>query len=316
MRVYWSDRVGKSAPINARFSQVRFESTYPKVIQAKFETNLPLPKTVRVKKRTFLPDKDTWISMIKSALKKGLPKVVLARSQILELDEIPDPFALAASLKEQIENSYLICIQDENLAFLSATPERLFRREGNHIESEAMAGTRRRGSTTEEDEKLGNDLLKSKKDLSEIKPVQDFLKTQLLPFCEKPPHFSPISLHRTKNVQHLYAKCVAHLREKVDDLKLLNALHPTPALCGTPKEKALSLIRTLEPFDRGLYGGAIGWQTADVSEWVVGIRSCRIEGNIAYLYTGCGIVQGSDPEEEWEELNHKAKLYERIFLDH
>ncbi|MBM3183994.1 MAG: isochorismate synthase [Chlamydiae bacterium] len=316
MRVYWTDRGGKGAPIEARFSTVPFDATHPKVVHAKFETTLPPPKTIRVKKRTFLPDKDAWISIVKSALKTALPKVVLARSQILELEETPDPFALAASLKAQIENSYLICIQEGNRAFLSATPERLFRRYGNQIESEAMAGTRKRGNTMKEDEKLGSELLKSKKDLSEIEPVQDFLKTQLFPFCEKPPHFSPISLHRTKNVQHLYATCEGELQSGVDDRELLKALHPTPALCGTPKEKALDLIRTLEPFDRGLYGGAIGWQTADTSEWIVGIRSCLIEGNIAYLYAGCGIVQGSDPEEEWEELNHKTKLYERIFLDH
>ena len=318
MRVYWSDREGKSAPIAARFACIPFSphSASPfKEIDGAI-ASLPLPQTVIVKKRTFLPDKAEWIEKVKTALSQNIKKVVLARCQILELSSSPDPFALTAALNRQTEGSYLFCMQEGKKAFLGASPERLFCRKGDKIFSEAMAGTRRRGNTVEEDERLGQELLESAKDRSEFQPVTEFLKTTLPPFCEGPLAFTPLSLHRTKNVQHLYTKCEALLRKDVKDQDLIEALHPTPALCGTPKESAFALIRSLEPFDRGLYGGAIGWTSPGASEWIVGIRSCWIEENRAYLYAGAGIVQGSDPEAEWEELNCKSKLYERIFLDH
>ncbi|HLI93964.1 MAG TPA: chorismate-binding protein, partial [Puia sp.] len=66
---------------------------------------------------------------------------------------------------------------------------------------------------------------------------------------------------------------------------------------------------------RGLYGGAIGWSTQDASEWVVGIRSCFIQGKTATLFSGTGIVQGSDPISEWDELDQKLKLYDGIFVE-
>ena len=113
-------------------------------------------------------------------------------------------------------------------------------------------------------------------------------------------------------MQHLHQSCTAQL-ETIDDAALLSSLHPTPALCGTPKEKAFSLIRELEPFERGLYGGVLGWTTDEESEWIVAIRSCFLHGNVATLFSAAGIVEGSHPEEEWDELNQKLKLYDGIF---
>jgi menaquinone-specific isochorismate synthase len=121
--------------------------------------------------------------------------------------------------------------------------------------------------------------------------------------------FTPTSIHQTKNVQHLYSKCTATLIDPSSEAKVISLLHPTPALAGAPKEKALAAIETLEPFERGLYGGAIGWTTRDASDWVVSIRSCRIKKNIVTLYSGVGIVKGSDPEAEWDELNQKIRLF-------
>ncbi len=237
---------------------------------------------------------------------------MLARICTLELEAAPDPFAMVAALKQKSEGAFVFCVQSEGEAFLGATPERLFRRTEQQIQSEAMAGTRPRGKTMNEDHSFGEELLSNGKLLREFLPVQNYLQKTLAPFCSAPLSFSPISIHKTQNVQHLYSSCTGELKQGTMDEEIVYRLHPTPALCGIPKEKAFSVIQELEPFERGLYGGTIGWTTEHASEWIVGIRSCRIKGKIATLFSGTGIVEGSQPEEEWEELNQKIKLYDGI----
>lgn len=262
-----------------------------------------------------------WIHNVEKALesivRKELQKVVLARICILELERAADPFAITAALKQKAQGAFVFCLQSEKSSFLGATPERLFARKNRKIISEAMAGTRRRGRTTSEDFKYQKQLLLSAKDYREFSYVNSYLQEFLSPLCEAPLSFSPISIHKTQNVQHLYCRSLGQLKEAITDEEILGALHPTPALCGTPKQKAFSMIQDLEPFERGLYGGAIGWTTPDACEWIVGIRSCHLEGKTAILFSGTGIVEGSDPEVEWEELNQKLALYDSLFkLDH
>jgi menaquinone-specific isochorismate synthase len=316
MKVYWSDREGNSPPPHAKFQCRPFFPNAPLSFQGNSQRieNLPSPVSLKVINRTFLPEKEQWISAVEKALSKKMQKVVLARCQILELEKSPDPFALTAALKKKAEGAYVFCFSEGDISFFGGSPERLFFRKGQTIYSEAMAGTRPRSENLAVDTKLGRDLMESAKDLRELTPVQTFLKTALDSQCQEPLSFSPISLYKTQNVQHLYTRCTGTLKKNIDDEEILSLLHPTPALCGTPTKEAFDLIRTLEPFDRGLYGGALGWSTPESSEWIVGIRSCFIRGNLAYLYAGTGIVEGSDPEEEWEELNQKGRLYDGIFL--
>jgi menaquinone-specific isochorismate synthase len=280
--------------------------------------SLPPPaRLIPVLRRTFSPDQTGWDERVEKALSKiqtkDLQKVVLARTCILELHEAPNPFAIAAALKQKAEGAFIFCIETPRGSFLGASPERLFSRSGKTIFSEAMAGTRKRGKTSEEDAFLESELLNSETDRREIKPVQDYLRAALSPFCETCPSFTPLSIHRTQNVQHLYSRCSAFLKESISDAEIASLLHPTPALAGSPQGKALSLIQELEPFDRGLYGGAIGWSTPAASEWIVGIRSCFLQGKTATLFSGTGIVEGSNAVDEWDELNQKIKLYDGIF---
>src|SRR5688572_32296518 len=93
--------------------------------------------------------------------------------------------------------------------------------------------------------------------------------------------FSSHRVHRTANVQHLYSEGSCPLSPTQNHLDLVQLLHPTPALAGTPKQEALAWIKAQEPFERGLYGGIIGWQDATNSEWMVTIRSCLLEGSVA-----------------------------------
>jgi menaquinone-specific isochorismate synthase len=258
-------------------------------------------------KQSFAPDKEEWGRAVERALNSGVKKVVLARRLTLELEESPDPFAITAALAQKSEGAFVFCLSSKETAFLGASPERLFKRRANKIESEAMAGTRARNASPDE-------LLASEKEVREHAFVQNFLQERLSPLCLSPPVFSELGIHRTHNVQHLYAQGKATLKEGIADAQILDQIHPTPALLGAPSDQALRLIQELEPFERGLYGGAIGWSTPEESEWIVAIRSCLIVGKTVHLYTGAGIVSGSDPGQEWEELDHKLKLYDGIFL--
>ena len=134
-------------------------------------------------------------------------------------------------------------------------------------------------------------------------------------FCQTPLMLSSPAIFKTQHVQHLHSKGWAKLQKGVEEMQIVKELSPTPALCGLPKQQAFSTIQALEPFDRFLFGGVIGWSHHDQSDWIVVIRSCQIQKNRAILFSAAGIVEGSDPEKEWEELNHKIRLYEGI-LDH
>jgi menaquinone-specific isochorismate synthase len=316
MQIYWSDREGNPAPDGAVFSCHPFFSDRSLYFQGFCEQlkTLPIPSgPLRVRKRYNLPEKEEWIQNVDYALSQNIEKVVLARCQVLELEEIPDPFAIAATLKTKAEGAFVFCIKKGNKAFVGASPERLFSRKNNILLTEAMAGTRPRGKTEEEDRRLQKEMLLSTKDLREISPIQTFLKRQLKPLCSTDLLFSPLTIHKTHNVQHLYSQGNALLKTSISDLQLLKAIHPTPALCGAPQNDAFNLINKLEPFERGLYGGVIGWSYDHNSEWIVGIRSCFIFDKTVHLFSGAGIVKGSTGADEWDELNHKLKLFNEIF---
>ena len=103
------------------------------------------------------------------------------------------------------------------------------------------------------------------------------------------------------------------LKDGVTDAGLLEALHPTPAVGGYPRDRALGEIRDLEPFDRGWYAGPVGWIGAEASEFAVGIRSGLVRGRTLDLYSGAGIVAGSVPDEEWAEIEQKIGDFTGMF---
>ena len=305
MNIYWP-----GAPSNAVFFQRPFLPETPVSVVAnavRVDTLPPPASNMRVIRQTFSPTKEEWIAWVEATLREiergNLQKAVLARCCTLECDQAPDPFAVAAALQQKAVNAAVFCFAEGGQAFLGASPEKLFTRQGRKVASDALAGT---GSQEE--------LLRDEKLLREFSFVQTFIVEQLSSLCREIPAFTPAVVRNTHNVSHLHSQITGTLREEVSDLDLLRSLHPTPALCGTPTGNALAWIRKTERFSRGLYGGVVGWSTRDASDQVVAIRSCLIQGKVVRLYTGAGVVAGSDPEKEWEELNQKMRLYQGIFL--
>jgi menaquinone-specific isochorismate synthase len=197
------------------------------------------------------------------------------------------------------------------VAFVGASPERLFRRAGTILESEAVAGTRPRGETPEADWRHAQDLFDSEKDRREHALVLDRIRERLSDMATSLHIARGARLLRLARVQHLCTPLEATLAPDVSDAELLTRLHPTPAVCGQPAERARTIIRACEPFDRGLYAGPIGVLGA-TTEVCVGIRSALVLGDLVVAFAGAGIVAGSDASAEWRETAHKLATIERL----
>lgn len=268
--------------------------------------------------RTDGPDLSGWRENVERALRLfsegNLGKIVLARRTELGFAEDLDATLLAERLEAATPGCFHFYAEPEDgIAFLGASPERLFRREGRLIESEAVAGTRPRGASPADDEGLREDLLRSEKDLFEHAYVRVGIEGALEPLCEELEVEEGVSEMKLARRRHLRSKVRGTLREGVTDAGLLDALHPTPAVGGHPRDEALEEIRDLEPFDRGRYAGPIGWIGADASEFAVGIRSGLVRARSLALFSGAGIVTGSVPDEEWAEIEQKIGDFTKMF---
>ncbi len=264
--------------------------------------------------RQDVPNQKSWETSIKTALDEmhagKYDKVVLARKATLILNDRLDPDAYLLRLRRMSEETFNFFFQtDKNHAFLGATPERLFRRQGRTIHTEAIAGTRPRGKTTREDERFTKALLNSDKELREHAIVVDMIGNVLGKHCEDLSVDEEVQITRLSHVQHLCKHFVGELNVDTTDANLITDLHPTPAIGGYPTDLALEAIAKLEPFNRGWYAAPIGYIGYDYTEFVVAIRSALIEKERISLYSGAGIVPGSDPDEEWQEIEDKISKF-------
>jgi len=260
--------------------------------------------------RTDVPNQEGWTRMIRWVLdaisNRSLDKVVLARRVALELEASLDPFFVMQHLKRATPRCFHFAVRPANgPTFLGASPERLFRRDGERVLSEAVAGTRKRGETPAADAALRDELMQSPKERREHAFVQEAIREELETLCtavDAPDTPSDLALARGR---HLHSRLTGTLRSRTSAVDLLRALHPTPAVGGVPTDDALDVIHTREPFDRGWYAGPVGWIGADAAEFAVAIRSGLVQGDRLALFSGAGIVDGSDPEREWEEIEQK-----------
>ncbi len=274
----------------------------------------PLPRTTS---RLDRPNEMDWCAMVNQALaafEEGVAeKVVLGRESLFEFEAPLDPVALLRQLVDHTIHSYHFCFQLSPFhAFLGASPERLFRRLNVYIESEALAATRPRGATPEEDQALAQELLDSDKDLREHRFVLDTIRALFDKQCSAVKAEDTPEVLKLRHCQHLLTKVEGVLRDSQEDADLIRHLHPTPAVGGVPRDKALGLIDALEPFGRGWWAAPIGWVGYDAAEFAVAIRSGLIQDNTLTLYSGAGIVPGSSPQEEWGEIEYKMDNFLNI----
>lgn len=193
-------------------------------------------------------------------------------------------------------------------AFYGATPEMLARVDGRDLHTMGLAGSIRRGSTPAQDAALAQELLNSKKDLYEHAVVVDSIRRRLEPVVSDL-HVSDVpEVLQLGYIQHLYSTIHGRLKEKSGILPIVEILHPTPALGGSPRHLAIAFIREAEPVPRGWYAAPVGWIDHHLDGvFSVAIRSAVAQERRVWLHAGAGIVADSDPQKEWEETALKFR---------
>lgn len=233
------------------------------------------------------------------------PKVVLSRETCLTTPETPSPWALLARWQAGAADCFHFGVQfTPHEAFIGCPPERLYKREGRHLMTEALAGTTRRGRDVQQDQALADELLADKKNSLENQCVYQQLLTQLESLSSQV-DMGEAHIVKLRSVQHIRRLIHAELHRDVTDQQLLAVLPPTPAVGGVPRESALAFIRQHERHRRGWYAGVFGRISHTSSDLSVAIRCAHIGPEAIRLYAGAGIVAGSQPDEEWHELDTK-----------
>ncbi|GIU54627.1 isochorismate synthase MenF [Arthrobacter sp. NicSoilC12] len=271
----------------------------------------PLPLAAGATLHTGSLSEEDWMAAVAAGVAEirtgALEKLVLARDVVAT---VPTGVKAAEVLRE-LSARYRECWTYGVDGLVGATPEMLIQVEGRTAQARVLAGTLDRrdadgmaGSPLEFAERV---LAGSEKQRHEHDIAIQSLTTQLAPFSEAMNAHSEPFILELPNVWHLASDVKAELAEVEGHvptcLALINALHPTAAVCGTPTTVAGALIRKLEHLDRGPYAGPVGWlDAAGNGEWGIALRGAVIESpHTVRLYAGCGVVDGSVPETELAE---------------
>ncbi|AIJ26289.1 isochorismate synthase [Amycolatopsis methanolica] len=239
---------------------------------------------------------------------RGMRKVVLARALDLEFSgEVPVKAVLHNLVKDNPHGYTFAAALPGGRSLIGATPELLVSRSGRRVVSHPHAGSAPRSADPVTDRENAERLAASRKDHVEHAVLTEAIVETLRPFCRDLHVPRTPSLVSTPTMWHLSTMVTGELTDPdVTALHLAGALHPTPAICGSPTEDARQLVGELEPFDRGYYAGTVGWMDANGDgEWAVSIRCAEVSASRLRLYAGGGIVPASDPKAELDETSAK-----------
>ena len=230
-------------------------------------------------------------------------KIVIARRTALSFDGAVDVLDVISELAKSSEHCTRFAFRFGRGTFLGATPERLVRRTGLELATEALAGTSRLGDATR-----ATEMMESPKEREEHELVVREIVSSLSPVCATLDHPAMPEIRVLPHLLHLTTPIRGRLTRPVHILSLVERLHPTPAVGGVPTRDAVRFITSHEPAERGWYASPIGWFDAEGDgEFAVGLRSGAFVGNRAYLYAGGGIVRDSDPASEYAETRLKLQ---------
>ena len=252
-----------------------------------------------------------WEQMLGGAIDEiengRLQKVVLSRVSELRFDKRVNIDGAMAYLGDQYADCYRFLFEPRpHHAFFGATPELLAKVNGRTIHTMALAGSIERGATDHDDDLLGSQLIDSPKDRHEHDLVVTSILERLALLTSQLEIAPQPGLYKLSNIQHLYSPVRGTLLRGDGILPIIKVLHPTPALGGSPRRKAMSYIREAESVPRGWYGAPVGWIDVNLDgAFAVGIRSAVAQEKRVWLYAGAGIVADSEPEKEWDETGLK-----------
>ncbi len=252
---------------------------------------------------------DEWKKRVTEVINRvntnGVDKVVLARDIVANSDSEIDARPILKKLSSEYPSTWVFSVD----GLLGATPELLLRLSRGMVTSRVLAGTIPKTGDDEKDLALAASLARSSKDLEEHEYAVRSVADALDPFCSSTnvPE-SPFVLHLA-NVMHLATDVTGALiesKQHIDAFSLLKNLHPSAAVCGTPRNLAFDVIDEIEGMDRGRYAGPVGWIDASGDgELGIALRCGQITDRKISIFAGCGIVAASIPEKEVEESNAK-----------
>jgi isochorismate synthase len=263
------------------------------------------------------PEPDDYAAAVERAAKRirarELRKVVLARSLIVDAERELDAKQLLWRLRAVDPDCYAFATlplgAPPGAILVGASPELLLSRRGREVRATPLAGSAQRFGDPVRDRASGDKLFRSDKEREEHRVVVEDVAHVLGAFCDELEHPHEPDLLGTANVWHLATPFRGRLHDpKVSVLEIVAALHPTPAVCGTPRGEAREALAELEPIDRGAYAGPVGWVDANGDgEWAIALRCAEITGKTARLFAGAGIVADSVPEAEVDETERKFR---------
>jgi menaquinone-specific isochorismate synthase len=254
-----------------------------------------------------IADRDAYCALVAEAIAcirtRGADKIVAVTSSRVTFGEPINTRRVLERLDEAYPDTTRFAIQRGEHVFVGASPERLVARRGRFVDSDGLAGTARRGP---DDASIMQGLLSSAKDRREHALVVESIASVLGPLCSTLSVPDKPIVRSLRNVHHLWTPIRGVLRDETHVLDLVETLHPTPAVAGTPRDRATAWIAEHETNSRGWYTGTVGYfDAAGDGEFAVAIRAGLVGKHEAFLYAGAGIVEASDPPAEYAETRAK-----------
>jgi para-aminobenzoate synthetase component I len=229
-----------------------------------------------------------------------------------------NPFGLFQSLYERNPAPFFAYIYARDHQIISTSPERFVYRNRDRVETRPIKGTRPRGNTAEEDQRLRNELSESLKDDAELSMIVDLLRNDIGKVCR--PGSVRVAAHKRveayQNVYHLVSDVEGILDSNMDSVDLLRATFPGGSITGCPKIRSMEIIDEMEPVRRHIYTGSIGYLSFhDTLDLSIAIRTATVFKGKMLFSVGGGIVFDSNPSDEYEETLHKGKTLMGVFKD-
>ncbi|CAN5477888.1 anthranilate synthase component I [soil metagenome] len=255
-------------------------------------------------------DFESAVSEIKELINAGeCYQVVL--SQCFTRETNASPVSIYRAIRSLNPSPYMFLLKFDKKAVVGASPEMLVRCENERLEYRPIAGTRHRGKDTAEDDALAEEMRRDKKEVAEHLMLADLGRNDLGRVAE----YGSVTVdmlmtvEKYSHVQHLVSSLSAKLRKGLDRFDALAACFPAGTVSGAPKVRAIEIIRGLEPTERGVYSGAIGYfDYSGNMDTCIAIRTLVLENGVAKIQAGAGIVADSVPELEFDETVNKAKV--------
>ena len=241
-------------------------------------------------------------------------------SQRLQIDIDCEPFEIYRSLRVMNPSPFMFFLRTDETTLVGSSPEIMCRVVDNEMTVRPLAGTRKRGSTPQEDQELEQELLADEKELAEHVMLVDLGRNDVGRVAEYGSIEIPdrMVVERYSHVMHISSTVTGQLQESADAFDALMASLPAGTVSGAPKVRAMEIIDQFEPHRRGPYAGAVGYiDYSDNMDTCIALRTMVIKDNVAYVQAGAGIVADSNPTSEYEETLNKARgLLRAIQMTH